>query len=197
MAFNKQKPQSIWWFMLLVAVVTCVSLLIAQRMWLADSSARENSPETPSLTSLMIDGEDLHDSLRTQEIDTIRDIPKNAELPQNPYLSSDDEFVEAIARGGSQGRLDSEGIRTAFYARYKTEDNEVGIYGLEAKTKADAAQREKAAREIWAHNASFNRAHVLRKDLILVVIWHDGVSPECWEAVKAGVKEKLNAIDDS
>ena len=51
--------------------------------------------------------------------------------------------------------------------------------------------REKALREIWAHNASFGRSRVHRQGRILLVIWHDGVTPECWESVNAVVARKL------
>lgn len=114
-------------------------------------------------------------------------------LPGNQHLSTDDEFVEAISRGGSQGRLGREGIHAALYARYATSENEVGCYGLEAVSNADADQREKSLREIWAHSGRLERASVHRKGLMLFVIWNDGVSPECWESVNASVVKRLNA----
>lgn len=56
---------------------------------------------------------------------------------------------------------------------------------------ADADQREVTLREIWARNASFDRARVHRAGLILVVAWTSGVSPECRKAVNAKVTERL------
>jgi hypothetical protein len=64
---------------------------------------------------------------------------------------------------------------------------------LEAESEADADEREKALREIWAHNSRHGRSRVHRKGLVLLVIWHDDVSPECWESVNATVVEQLNA----
>ena len=50
---------------------------------------------------------------------------------------------------------------------------------------------EDALRGIWAHNVRIGRARVHRGDLVLVVVWHDGVSLDCWEAVNAKVAEQL------
>lgn len=159
------------------------------------SSTNSASSAKSGLGSLLLEGDELHASLRTRQPESIRDLPTNAVLPGIPHLSTDDAFVMAIARGASQGMLDRKGVRSALYARYATAGNEVVIYGLEAISSADADQRENALREIWAFNASLDRAHVHRKDLVLVVIWHDGVSPECWASVKANVGERLNAPD--
>jgi len=104
--------------------------------------------------------------------------------------SSNSEFVEVIARSGSQGRLDGKGVGLALYAIYRAE-SDLGIYGLEAVSEGDADRREKALREIWEHNVSLNRARVHRGDLVLVVVWHDGVSLDCWEAVNTEVAERL------
>ena len=143
------------------------------------------------LDSLLLEGHELHASLVARPLDSFRDLPVGVVPPKNPQLSSDETFVSAIARGSSQGRLDRRGIRTALYARYAAGENELGMYGLEAKSDADAELREKAVREIWAYNARLNRVRVYRKGLVLVVIWHTGVSAECWEAVNAEVAERL------
>lgn len=76
------------------------------------------------------------------------------------------------------------------------EGKELGFYGFEGESTAEADQREVALRKIWAFNASLGRAFVYRQDLTLVVIWHDGVSSECWEAVKSSVAERLPATRD-
>jgi hypothetical protein len=82
------------------------------------------------------------------------------------------------------------GVRAALYALYFGE-SEVGLYGLEAATPADADRLEGVLRGIWALNASLGRARVHRKGKVLVVAWNNGVSPSCWEAVNAGVAERL------
>ena len=148
------------------------------------------------MESLVVEGHELHASLRTSQPESIRDLPTSEVPPANPHLSSEEDFAEAIARGGSQGRLGREGIRSALYARYTSGENEVGCYALEADSDAHADQRENVLREIWAYNASLQRASVHRKDLVLVVIWNDGVTPECWESVNASVVERLESFDN-
>ena len=113
-------------------------------------------------------------------------------IPENPHVSTDAAFVAIIARNGSQGSLGREGIRSALYALYR-EKNELGFYGLEAVSAADADRWEEALRKIWAHNVRLGIAQVHRKGLVLVVVWTDGVSPECWEAVNTRVVERLTA----
>lgn len=116
-------------------------------------------------------------------------------LPNNPHLSKNDDFIEATARGASQGRLDGDGMRAALYARYATNRSSIGFYGLEAESAADADKREKALHEIWAYNAGLDRAIVRRRDSTLVVvwIWTDGPLPEYWDAVKDIVDKRLCA----
>ena len=113
-------------------------------------------------------------------------------IPENPHVSTDAAFVAVIARNGSQGSLGREGIRSALYALYR-EKNDLGFYGLEAVSAADADQWEEALRKIWSNNMSMGRAQIHRKGLVLVVVWTDGVSPECWKAVNAKVVERLVA----
>jgi len=144
------------------------------------------------LGSLVLEGHELHASLKTRQIDdSVRHVPR-ALIPENPHVSTDAAFVAVIARNGSQGSLGREGIRSALYALYR-EKNELGFYGLEAVSAADADRWEEALRKIWAHNVRLGIAQVHRKGLVLVVVWTDGVSPECWEAVKAKVVERLVA----
>jgi len=144
------------------------------------------------LDPLVLEGHELHASLKTRELDdSVRRVPR-ALTPGNPHVSTTAAFVEAIARSGSQGRLGGEGIRSALYALYR-EKSELGFYGLEAVSAADADRREEALRDIWSHNVHLNLAQVHRKGLVLVVVWTDGVSPECWEAVNARVVEHLTA----
>ena len=144
------------------------------------------------LGSLVLEGHELHASLKTRQIDdSVRHVPR-ALIPGNPHVSTNAAFVAAIARNASHGRLGREGIRSALYALYR-EKNELGFYGLEAKSEADADQREKALRDVWANNGRLNLARVHRQGLVLVVVWTDGVSPECWEPVNAKVVERLSA----
>jgi hypothetical protein len=146
-----------------------------------------------ALGPLVVDGQELHASLVTRKLeDTSRLHVARAVLRDNPYLSTDAEFVDAIAHGASQGRLGGEGIRAALYALYFGE-SELGLYGLEVASTADADRLEGALRGIWAYNESLGRARVHREGKVLVVLWNDGVSPSCWEAVNAGVVERLTA----
>jgi hypothetical protein len=146
---------------------------------------------TTGLSKLDIEGRELHPSLMTRRLGDkpIRHVPRGV-LRGNPQLSTDPEFIQAIASSGSQGKLGGEGIRSALYALYLG-DREVGFYGLEAASAEDADRLEDALREIWSHNVSIERARVHRGGLVLVVVWTDGVSPEIWEAVNAGVVERL------
>ena len=146
---------------------------------------------TSGLNPIVLDGYELDASLVTQQIDDVLrlHVPR-AVLRDNPQLSTDAEFVEAIARSGSQGQLGREGIRAALYALYRGE-SELGFYGLEAASTEDADRLESLLRGIWAHNASFDRARVHRGGKVLVVVWNDGVSTSTWEAVNAVVVERL------
>lgn len=146
---------------------------------------------TSGLSPLVLEGPELHPSLTTRRLDDqpIRHVPRSV-LRENPQRSSDPEFVRAIASSGSQGKLGAEGIRSALYALYVGEAD-VGFYGLEAASAADADRLEDALREIWSHNVSIDRARIHRGGSVLVVVWTDGVSPEQWEAVNAGVVERL------
>ena len=152
-----------------------------------------SSTSGSGLDSLALEGRELHASLRTPRLDSFRDLPDGVVPPKNPQLSSDDKFVKAMARNSSQGRLGREGIRSALYARYAAGEKEVGIYGLEVKSDAAADRREEALRAIWAYNVRLDRARVHRKGLVLVVVWHRGVSSECWDAVNASIADRLVA----
>ena len=146
-----------------------------------------------ALDPLVVDGRELHASLVTRKLkDASRLHVARAVLRGNPYVSTDAEFVDAIAHSASQGRLGGEGIRAALYALYLCQ-SDLGLYGLEAASTADADRLEGALRGIWAYNESLGRARVHREGKVLVVVWHAGVSRSCWEAVNAGVVERLGA----
>jgi hypothetical protein len=89
------------------------------------------------------------------------------------------------------GKIPRDKVRSALYACYVDEKELVLFRGLEAASAFDADWREAALREIWAYNARQGRAQVHRKGLLLVVVWHDGLSPERWAAVNARVAERL------
>lgn len=181
------------WFAVFVAALTCNSLLLTGCQRLAGGSNRHTKSGESGLGSLVFEGHELHASLRTRQIDEpSRHLLPGALPPGNPHLSTNAEFVEAIARGQSQGTLGREGIRSVLYALYVGE-KELGFYGVEAESVADANQREDAVRKIMAHNVGLGIARVYRADLVLLVVWHDGVSPECWSSVNARVAERLNA----
>jgi hypothetical protein len=145
------------------------------------------------LPGLLLDGGDLHPSLVTSQLDdrARRHVPRGV-VRSNPQHSTDAAFVNAIARSGSQGRLSPDGIGSALYALYRG-DKDVGFYGLEAETAADADRIEQALRQAWAHNVSIERARVHRGGRALVVVWTDGVAADTWEAVNAIVVERLAA----
>src|SRR5262245_3742672 len=126
------------WFAVFVAGFACLSLLLPAGLRLAGGYHRHTEPGARGLDSLVLEGHELHSSLWTRPIDgLVRNLPPGMRLPENPHLSTDGEFVEAVSRGASQGRLDSEGIRSALYALYVGE-GAIGFYGLEAESVADA-----------------------------------------------------------
>jgi len=150
------------------------------------------STRESALDSLVLEGHELHASLHTREIDdSVRHVPLDL-IPGNPGVSTNAEFVAAIARSGSQGRLGGEGMRSALFAIYRGK-SDLGFYGLEAASATEADRREEAMRDIWAHNVRLGCEQVHRQGLTIVVVWTDGVSQECWEAVNARVVERLTA----
>ena len=148
---------------------------------------------TSGLSSLVLEGHELHLSLATVQIGEypIRHVPLNV-VRANPYHSADTDLVKSIARSASQGRLGPDGIRSALYALY-VDEKELGFYGLEAESWAHADRWEDALRKIWSHNFSIDRARVHRAGLVLLVVWTDGSPAETWEAVNARVAERLNS----
>ena len=114
------------------------------------------------LGPLVVDGQELHASLVTRELEDAARLHVAPVLRDNPYPSTDSRFVDVIARIASQGRAGGEGVRAALYAIYLGE-SEVGLYGLEAASPADAERLEGVLRGIWALNDSLGRARVHRK----------------------------------
>lgn len=151
---------------------------------------------SPALGSLVLQGPELHPSLATRRLEDAAKIHLAPVLHENPQLSSEPEFVDVIARMSSQGRLPGgEGVRAALYALYLG-DREVGLYGLEAASSADADRIEGVLRAIWAHNGELGLARVHREGKLLVLVWHNGASPSCWAAVNARVVERLRDVQD-
>ena len=144
------------------------------------------------LRLLVVDGHELHPSLVTRKLEDITTLDRTPVLRANPYLSTSSELVELIARGASQGRLGGEGMRAAVYGVYLGE-SELGFYGLEAASSADADRREAALREIWAYGERLGRARVHRIGRVLVIVWQRGGAASCWEAVNARIVERLSA----
>ena len=160
----------------------------------AGSALAESSLATVNnLTALILQGPELHPSLKTRglELGTLRHVPHGV-VTQNPQHSTGAEFIEAIARSGTQGKFSGEGIRSALYALYLG-DNELGFYGLEAVSEADANRWEGILHSTWSHNKRLGRARVHRRGLVLVVVWMDGESPEVWKAVNSVVGNRLIA----
>lgn len=146
-----------------------------------------------ALSPLLVEGPQLHSSLVTRKVEDAAKLHLAPVLRANPQLSTDAAFVDVLARISSQGRLGSgEGVRAALYAFYLGE-SELGLYGLEAASPANADRLEVVLRDIWAHNEGLGRARVHRGGKVLVVAWHNGVSASCWEAVNAAVAKRLIA----
>ena len=62
------------------------------------------------LGSLVLEGHELHASLKTRQMDdSVRHVPR---APGNPHVSTNADFVATIAKGASQGRLGREGVRS-------------------------------------------------------------------------------------
>ena len=179
---------------LLALAVACITLLLIPATERANAQIPYLGSADSALNPLLLEGQELHTSLRTEALDSISEVPSGMVLPNNPYVSTDTQFIEATARGGSQGRLDGEGMKAALYARYATEKTRIGVYGLEAESEAVANQREDELRDIWAFGASLNRAQVHREDRVLLVVWlwTDEEIPEAWAAVNESLEEMLN-----
>lgn len=160
-------------------------LLLASSLLLLTSCA--SSPLSP----LVLEGRELHASLVNAKFEDAARLALAPVLRANPYLSSDSAFVHVMAQVASQARLgDGAGIRTALYALYRAETN-LGIYGLEAATSGDADRIEGVLRAIWSHNTSLDIVRVHRNGQLFAVVWHDGVSHECWEAANTVVENRL------
>ena len=145
-----------------------------------------------ALRPLVVDGPELHASLVTRRLEDAAKLHLAPVLRDNPYVSTDTKFVDTTTRMSSQGRVDGTGVRAALYALYLGE-GEVGLYGLEAASPEDADRLEGVLRAIWAHNGGLGLARVHREGKLLVVAWHNRVSTSCWEAVNAGLVERLSA----
>ncbi len=166
-------------------------LLIAFIAPLAFASGPPPYLAAGGLEALAIEGHELHPSLKTRLLDQVpaHEVPQGVGS-KNPHHSTDTEFLEAVARGGSQGRLGPLGIRSALYARHNGE-SDLGLYGLEAQSLEDANRWENALRGIWAHNTRLGRAQVHRSGWVLVVVWNDGMSARPWQEINANVAERL------
>ena len=145
--------------------------------------------------TMVLEGRELLPSLRTRQADEpVWHLRSGFVLPRNPCVSSvdfDAEFVEAISRSSSMGRIPREGVQSALYAAYGDKEKRVLLRGLEASSDLDATWREAALRAIWAVNERAGRVRIHRKRTLLVVVWHQGLSPESWEAVNASVAKRI------
>ena len=143
------------------------------------------------LERVLVQGPDLHPALETVSLPdgSSRLLPAEVQ-PTNPHLSTDLAFVDTVARYGSQGNLDGMGMGAALFGLYH-DGAALGIYGLEALSAGDASYREALLRDIWAHNVRGDRARVHRGGEVLLVVFHDGVPAETWEAVNEELAERL------
>ena len=141
---------------------------------------------------MVFEGSELLFSLRTRGTDEPAwHVGPGFVLPRNPCVSSDADFVETISRSSSQGRIPRDGVQSALYAAYGDEEKRVLIRGLEATSDHEASWREAALRSIWSVNMRGERVRVHRNGTLLVVVWHQGLSPESWKAVNASVAKRL------
>ncbi len=188
----RSNHQAIFFNLKLMAVSVLLLFLSADANLNAQEKPNQHA-ESFSLESLLLDGHELHITLQTQNIDQIRGIPSGMVLLENPHRSTDTAFVNATARGGSQGRLDGMGMEAALYARYTDGKSEIGFYGLTAESDEVADKREQAIRDIWAHNNRLDRTHVYRKGQVLLVvwIWTKDELPASWSVVQTKVKERM------
>ena len=148
---------------------------------------------------MVLEGRELLPSLRTRQADEpVWHLRSDSVLPTNPCVSTNAEFVERISRSSSQGQLPRDGVQSALYAAYGDEEQRVLLRGLEATSDDDASSREAALRSIWRVNMRHGNIRVHRKGKLLVVVWHQGLSPESWEAVNSSLAKRLgnNATDN-
>src|SRR3954453_4095269 len=88
--------RKIRWFAVFVAVLTCNSVLLTGCQRLAGGPNRHTKPAASGLESLVLEGHELHASLRTRRIDEpSRYLLPGLLPPGNPHLSADAGFVEA------------------------------------------------------------------------------------------------------
>lgn len=161
--------------------------------WL-DPQPNETSIPSGTLDSLLVDGAELHPTLKTESVDNL---PAGRDFPANPWQSTAPAFIESMARYGSQGRLDGEGMNDALFAQYTDGSSEIGFYGLAAENESVALQREQDLREIWAHNHGLDRTHIHRQGLVLLVVWirTGDELPAAWHAVKQWAAQKMSSAN--
>jgi len=145
---------------------------------------------TRGLESFALEADDLHASLAPRALERANHgVPEG--VSESPHLATDAEGVESIARFASQGRLGGEDLRSALFALYD-EEGELGVYGLETATPEGADRLEIELRGIWNTNVDLERARVHRGGRVLLVVWNDHVSRECWRAVNEELAERLD-----
>ena len=173
----------------LSVLIGLLSGLTAHAQWLEPAPV-EQPQKSIELADLLTAGDLLHPTLETE---LMQKLPADLALKTNPQHATDQAFVEAIARYGSQGRLDGDGMRGALFAQYTDGSSEIGFYGLAADNESVAAQREQDLRKIWAHNHGLDRTHIHRQGAVLLVVWIRTADdlPEAWHSVKAWAAQRL------
>lgn len=145
---------------------------------------------TGALEPLVLEGSELHASLGPRAIeDANHGLPDG--VVRTPQLATDAAVIESIARHATQGNFGADGVRTALFALYEGAA-EVGFYALEAATDPDADRLEDELYGIWEKNMSLGRAQVHRKGRVFVIVWQDGVSPDCWQEVNDALNRRLS-----
>lgn len=191
--------KSILLWPLLVCIAHSALSSVAKASDDTDNASHDDSPKfrESALELMVMERPELHVSLHAHKLDgSIRHLPAGLRPPKNPYVTTQPEYVHAIARSSSQGRFNENGVRAVLYGIYAAE-NDLGLYGVEVESIKEADRRETLLREIWVKNVRLDRARVYRKGLFLIVVWNDGVSPECWRSLNESFGKRMKAITSS
>ncbi len=97
----------------------------------------------------------------------------------NPYLSEDREFIDAFAKELLGEGFDPAHVRAALFSVYE-EHAELGIFALRLD---DASSAEEAKTILIAQSEGAAGAMTFQTGNVVVLLWHDGVSDDCFAAI--------------
>ena len=144
----------------------------------------------PQLERFAVCGDALYPGLETPALPFLSRPDCPAGVERNPEFGREDAFVTSVGRRASQGRQNGEGVDAALYALYR-EQADVVLYGLEAADDSVAERLEAQLHEIWDYGVGLGRVRLYRSGRVLLVLWHGGVSPACWESLDAELRARL------